>query len=124
MSIRVAHVKEFTKGGKVALPENAVYVGRRVNRYGLKASPLANLYPISRNRTREEAILTFRAWLHVVREIAACRIATPQVVAAMDELVRLLALHERHGELILLCWCAPQACHADVIKEALEAEGA
>lgn len=28
----------------------------------------------------------------------------------------------RKGDVVLLCWCAPKRCHADVIKQRLEYE--
>jgi hypothetical protein len=33
--------------------------------------------------------------------------------------VRLARLYKAHGTLTLVCWCAPQACHAEVIQEAV-----
>ncbi len=42
---------------------------------------------------------------------------------------RRLRGHERdllakHGKLVLVCWCAPKPCHAEIIRDALLAERA
>jgi len=73
-----------------------IYVGR--------PSPLGNPFAIGRDGTREEVIEKYRAWLGTTD-------------AALDELIRIRAIP---GDIELECWCAPAACHADVIKAALE----
>ena len=98
-----------------------VYVGRRDNRRGLKASLLEN--PDSPKcfvgRTAEEKL----------RNCLRCyRICLQNAMAAEGswigvELDRLRAIHEKHGKLVLACWCHPKPCHAEVIKEVLEADG-
>ena len=64
-----------------------VYIGRP-SKWG---NPLA----ISRTATRAEVIAQYERW--IVRQ--------PQLMAA---------LHELRGK-VLGCWCAPQACHGDVL---------
>ncbi len=116
--IFVANVRDYIVGGKVVLPANAVYVGRAVNRYGLKRSPLANPWVIGQpphggakhRLTREEAIEFYR-------ELLACR---RRWDADTRELSRLRTLAAQ-GDLILVCWCHPKDCHARIIKELLEA---
>ncbi len=44
--------------------------------------------------------------------------------AVTGELARLRALAAIHPELLLFCWCAPRACHADVIAHLLGAPNA
>ena len=68
-----------------------VYVGR--------PSPYGNPYTIGRDGSREEVIERYREWL-------------------TDELVGRLY---RQRPDVLVCWCAPQACHAEVLVERLEA---
>lgn len=75
------------------LPEGAVYVGRG-SRWG-------NPFPISEAMPREITILQYRQWLMM-----------------RPNLVIELALRKPTA---LACWCAPKACHADVLAEALEA---
>jgi Domain of unknown function (DUF4326) len=38
---------------------------------------------------------------------------------ARDEMRRLVRLAQK-GDLNLVCWCAPLACHGDVLKECIE----
>lgn len=47
--------------------------------------------------TREEAVARYREWI----------LTQPHLMAA---------LHELKGK-TLACWCAPQACHGDVLLE-------
>lgn len=61
--------------------------------------------------TREEAVTRYRTWL-----IEQIQENNPAVVR---ELLRLLEI-AKHGDLYLRCFCAPKACHGDVIKECLE----
>ena len=38
-----------------------------------------------------------------------------------EELLRLAKLYKKEDELNLVCYCAPLACHGDVIAEAIQA---
>jgi hypothetical protein len=71
--------------------DRVVYVGR--------PSPWGNPFEIGKHGTREEVIEKYRAWL-----------------GARPELVERLRALEPHA---LECWCAPLACHASVLVEAL-----
>lgn len=73
------------------LPEGAVYVGRG-SRWG-------NPYRIGEHGTREEVIAEYRAYIE----------RHPTLV---DE------LRARHPS-ALACWCAPLACHGDVLAALL-----
>jgi len=69
------------------VPASAVYVGR--------PSVFGNPFVIGRDGTREDVIAQYEAWL-----------------LGQPRLMRLLpALKGRD----LVCWCAPEACHADVL---------
>ena len=35
-------------------------------------------------------------------------------------ILKLNELHTRYGDLYLVCWFAPLACHGDVLKEMIE----
>lgn len=65
-----------------------VYVGR--------PSKWGNPFRIGVDGTREEVISKYESWLR----------ASPTLVAA--------AKSELKGK-VLGCWCAPEACHADVL---------
>jgi predicted amidohydrolase len=66
-----------------------VYVGR--------PSKWGNPFIIGRDGTRDDVIAKYQAW--IVRQ--------PELIAA---------LHELHGK-DLICWCAPEPCHADVLLD-------
>jgi hypothetical protein len=77
--------------------EGAVYIGGRVKRGGwdLQASKWANPFRIIRDATREEVVVKYREWLPKQLDLRA-------------------ALRELRGN-DLACWCAPRACHGDVL---------
>ncbi|RUV66725.1 MULTISPECIES: DUF4326 domain-containing protein [unclassified Mesorhizobium] len=74
--------------GKAPAP-GRVYIGR--------PSKWGNPFVIGRDGSREEAIEKYRAWLA----------SQPELLDALDEL--------RGRDLV--CWCAPQGCHGDVLIE-------
>lgn len=80
------------------------YIGR--------PSALGNRYVIGRDGDRAEVIARYAAWLD--EELTWDGIAR----AAFDHLLRLA----QQGDVTLVCYCAPLACHGDVIKARLEHE--
>ena len=81
------------------------YIGR--------GSPLGNPYPIDVKigATREVVIDRYRIWLG--NKIKDCD------KTVCDELNRLVDIAHQTGELKLQCFCAPHACHGDVIREVI-----
>ena len=79
------------------------YVGR--------PSVLGNPFKLTRESEREEVIDKYRQWLK--ERIREC---DSDIIA---ELSRLKAIADT-GDLVLICWCSPKRCHAEVIKEMLE----
>jgi len=75
---------------KVGKDDCGVYVGRP-SKYG-------NPFHIGVDGTRDEVIVKYRQWI----------LTQPELVAA--------AKQELKGK-DLICWCAPLACHADVLLE-------
>ena len=67
-----------------------VYVGR--------PSKWGNPFTIGRDGTRAQVIAKYRAWI----------LTQPDLVEA--------ARRELRGK-VLACWCAPLACHAEVLAE-------
>jgi hypothetical protein len=61
--------------------------------------------------TREEAINRYRTWLQ-----DKLRARDPKVCATLDY----IEIKARQGDVSLICWCAPKACHGDVIKEIID----
>jgi len=84
-------------------PTPAVYIGR--------PSPLGNPFKMSKAMARETMLTRYAAWLDA-------QLAQPDSAAAC-EMARLRAILEEHGELTLVCWCAPLSCHGDAIRERL-----
>ena len=142
MAIRVGNVRDYIRGGKVVLPENAVYVGRRVNRYALKGSPLGSPWHVGKCYVYGRPYLMFdgrevdvpRGFLTPEDVVSLTRLSLQQSIGmkeqpVLDELDRLRALAAQ-GDLLLLCWCEtwdgtgepPGKCHAEILKEYLEAE--
>lgn len=86
------------------------YIGRPCPEFDC-GSLLANSYKIGADGTRSDVIEKYRRWLwRHVRERQG---------AAYEELVRLTRI-ARKQDLILICWCAPAACHGDVVRSAIE----
>jgi hypothetical protein len=73
-----------------------VYIGRQT-RNGWRKSKWANPFKFSRDGDRADVIAMYRRWL----------MQKPELRAALSEL--------RGKDLV--CWCAPEACHGDVLIE-------
>ncbi len=81
-------------------PSYTVYIGRAVPRRRLTASKWANPFKIGPDGTREEVIAKYRAYL----------LKRPDLLADIGSLQG-----QRLG-----CWCAPEACHGQVLAELAE----
>jgi hypothetical protein len=66
----------------------------RIDRQTIWGNPFA----IGRDGTREQVIAKYREWI-------------------MDDAVMLRAVREKLRGKVLGCWCAPKACHGDVLAE-------
>jgi hypothetical protein len=101
--IEVVNKKTYNK-------HDATYVGR--------GSPLGNPYShrpsvaaVVKVKSREEAIKRYRVWLeHQIDEPGHARMF----------FLDLVKFYKDFGTLKLACWCAPKACHAEVIAEMVE----
>lgn len=94
--IHVANKKNNPQG-------NTHYVGR--------PTALGNPFLLGRDGNREEVIDEYSEWLNVMLQ-------DPDSEQSR-ELGKLMASAREHEELTLVCWCAPAACHADVVREVL-----
>lgn len=90
--------------------QSGEYIGRG-SPLGNKWSHMPNTKAEFKVDTRAQAVLLYKEWLN--KKIAE------DDVAVCDELNRLCEL-ARDGELKLQCFCAPQQCHGDVIKQLIE----
>jgi Domain of unknown function (DUF4326) len=70
-----------------------VYIGR--------PSKWGNPFAIGKDGTRDEVIAKYELWI----------VTQPHLMAALPEL---------RGKM-LACWCAPLACHGDVLAKLVEA---
>lgn len=73
--------------------DTKVYVGR--------PSKWGNPFVIGRDGSRDDVIAKYRAWI----------VEQPDLMRSLGE------LRGRN----LVCWCTPQACHADVLIELADA---
>lgn len=80
-----------------------IYIGR--------PSPLGNPFPVTQLRPREQAIQQFRELLE----------KDSRMSRKMHEELEWLARASLVQPLELQCYCAPLACHGDVIKQYIEA---
>jgi hypothetical protein len=79
---------------------NARNVGKRSDRsrvYIGRPSKWGNPFVIGRDGSRADVIARYRAWI----------VAQPDLMGAIEEL--------RGRDLV--CWCAPLACHGDVLAD-------
>ncbi len=93
---RVIHWRDRERHDRVS------YVGRAAPRQGLTASAFGNPYRVDVDGTRAEVIERYREWI----------LTRPELLAR---------LHELRGR-VLACWCSPEACHADVLAELVDAD--
>ena len=88
---------------------NVVYIGRKCGKF--EGSILGNPFKLGRDGSRDEVVEKYRQWLW--KEIN-------RKGEIWQELLELLEKYKLWGDMVLVCWCAPQACHGDVIKRCLE----
>ena len=84
--------------------QDGEYIGR--------GSPLGNPWPIHGFDTREIVIARYKVYLRQQIENGN--------ISVISELERLGNIAITTGSLKLQCFCSPQSCHGDVIKEVLE----
>ena len=89
--------------------DSIIYVGRQTGQWS--ESPLGNPFKLTNESERDSLITKYKNWLwgkmkddHSAQSIELRRIADMS----------------KRGDIKLGCWCTPKACHADVIKAAVE----
>lgn len=95
----------------------AVYIGRQFA--GLEASPLGNPFPLAKcanDAARDRMVAKYRIYLKAAIARVADGSGSAEDWAICQELDRLVAL-AKQGPIKLRCWCAPKACHGDVVAE-------
>ena len=95
MATTVINIRNAPEGWKS--DPNFVYIGRAMPRRGLSSSRFANPFAIGRDaETREDAMKLYRQRMLE---------APPEFMEEVREL----------KDKTLVCWCAPEACHGDVL---------
>ena len=84
--------------------KSGIYVGR--------PSPLGNPFPMQGEAERAAVIRNYEDWL-------AEQLLDPNSPASRE--IHRLAELARKQDLCLVCFCAPKACHADIIQRTIEA---
>lgn len=93
--------------------DNCFYVGRSIKE---GASPLGNPFRLGKDGDRQTVIEKYRQWLW--QEIKkGYKSPAYRELVAIAEACRYATEYE---PVRLICWCAPFACHAEVIRSAAE----
>ncbi|MEG4286392.1 DUF4326 domain-containing protein [Microcoleus sp. A006_D1] len=92
--------------------KDKIYIGRGTKK--LPRSPLANPYSIGFDGNREQVIKLYREWLWY-----QINISEHNPNGALKKLLAMARLVKGGKPLILTCYCAPLACHGDVIRNAI-----
>jgi len=87
---------------------DGIYVGRMMP--GIPGSLLGNPFRIGSDGTRVQVISKYRRWLWEQIKLKN---------EAYAELRRIAEL-ARRGDVTLVCWYAPELCHATVIERSVE----
>jgi hypothetical protein len=95
MTIRVVNKKTFRGKG--------YYIGR--------PSALGNPFTMKNESERDSVIAKYKEWFYQ-------QLKNNENVKL--EIRYLCELHSRGEDINLICWCAPKACHGDVIKKYIE----
>lgn len=97
--------------GNYKLGARGIYIGRAMPRYNLVNSPLANPYKLERNTNREIVLEQYKQWLwQQIKD-------QTQVYSALKDLAKQV---QQGNDLTLVCWCAPLACHGEIVKSAIK----
>ena len=91
--------------------DSGVLIGRG-SPLGNPFSHLSNSKAKFKVASREEAVEKYRDWLEE-------QLKTPSSLVSKTFL-NLVEFYRDFGELTLICWCKPLACHGDIIKEMIE----
>ncbi len=110
MSITVGKINLSTFNSNSSI----FYVGRKFK--DINGSALGNPFKIGKDGSRQDVVAKYRQWLW--QKVQKGMKGEDNQV--WQELLNLLEYYKENGEMSLICWCYPQACHADVVKSCLE----
>ena len=89
-----------------------IYIGRSNFFYKLEGSVLANPYQVNKKRTLEESLILYKKWILQMYSL--------NQGSVYDELIRLAKLEKEGKKFALGCWCKPNNCHGDIVKQVIE----
>ncbi len=108
----------------IEIVNKKVYAGEGV--YIGRPSVLGNPFKIGTDGSRERVIEKYRAWLRRLYKLGRWQsknrptgMGACQPELLYQEIIRLAELSKRQ-DIVLICWCHPEACHGDVLKDAIE----
>lgn len=104
--IRVIHCKR----DQLHDGEIGYYCGRGRAPAGFRYADMGNPFRIDAQNTREQVIHQYHEYLR-----QCCRSDTPQ----RRMVLRMAQEYAAGANIALACWCAPRACHCDVIAMAI-----
>jgi hypothetical protein len=99
--IRIENIRTYNP------KDNPTYIHVKVDRSTIFGNP----YPLSSESYRDTCVSLYRKYFDTVL-LPKSRIR--------ETLSRLSKFHKEGRTIVLLCWCAPKKCHAEVIKEYIE----
>lgn len=105
-TVNVVNIRHL-EGGR--LGKNQVYVGRHNATYGQRDSILANPFKADKDTSRDMAIAQYEEWLR--GWLASFKSWQSLQVRNIRRMVA------NQGSVDLVCWCAPEACHADIVAK-------
>lgn len=97
-------------GDKAPMHGIAVYCGR--------PTPLGNPFTVGKDGTRKQVIAKFAHWFDGM--VASHERTPARRLLRQLEILSARYQFDEDEHLFLLCWCYPDDCHCDVIKEYLE----
>lgn len=90
--------------------DRSVYIGRCNAKLGLEESPLHNPFRIGGDGDRDRVVARYADYL---RDRLGGEVGGLDIRAEIDRLREMA----RSGGVDLVCYCAPRACHGDVIRD-------
>ena len=96
--MQMPKVFNIKTGSPPGTEQRAHYIGRKNRYYGTPQSKWANPFVIGKDGTRKQVVEKYRVWIEQQIEQGE------------------VDIEELRGK-NLLCWCAPAACHGDVLLE-------
>lgn len=113
-NIEVKNIKSFITNKTLNLYSDLnterVYIGRFNKYYGLLRSLLYNPFKISKELDRKQCCIKYKEY--IIKKIKSD-------TRFQSEIIRLLNILQ-YKDIELICWCHPEECHGNIIKNILD----